>query len=188
VQRNDSVRELFPRASCLPESSGRALVADAREDSPVSDALLSIPEKRDAYLSPSRFSTYETQHYARPDLRRRRRKALVCEETEGREGITTPEVLRHFGVTNSSRRKRSRMSAWASLCASRSRATMVRNWSLVKSSIRRYSSKGTNRCVLRYRSSMRERLVGLACSFLPRSQAQRVHRSTLGGKNERPLR
>jgi hypothetical protein len=28
------------RASCLPESSGRALVADAREDSPVSDALL----------------------------------------------------------------------------------------------------------------------------------------------------
>jgi hypothetical protein len=45
------------RASCLPETSRRALVANAREDSPVSDALVAIPEKRDAYLSPSRFST-----------------------------------------------------------------------------------------------------------------------------------
>jgi hypothetical protein len=36
---------------------GVALVAEAREDSPVSDALLSIHEKRDACLSSSRFST-----------------------------------------------------------------------------------------------------------------------------------
>jgi len=38
------------RASCLPESSRRALVADAREDSPVSDALPPHPEKRDGHL------------------------------------------------------------------------------------------------------------------------------------------
>lgn len=53
-------------ASCLPETSRRAPVANAREDSPVSDALRSIPEKRDAFLSPSRFSTYETHLYAPP--------------------------------------------------------------------------------------------------------------------------
>ena len=38
MRRNDSVRASLPRASCLPESFRRALVADAREDSPVSDA------------------------------------------------------------------------------------------------------------------------------------------------------
>src|ERR1700687_1422105 len=43
----DSVRGFLSRASCLPESFRRALVADAREDSPVSDALLSAPGKRD---------------------------------------------------------------------------------------------------------------------------------------------
>jgi hypothetical protein len=53
----EELRErILVRASCLPEPSRRALVANAREDSPVSDALVAIPEKRDAYLSPSRFS------------------------------------------------------------------------------------------------------------------------------------
>jgi hypothetical protein len=131
-------------------------------------------------LSPSRFSTYEKQRYARPDGRRRGRKAVVCEGRKGEKGITMREVLDyHFGVATS-RRKRSRMSAWSSLCASRSQATMARNWSLVKSSIRRYSSKGTNRCLLRYRSSMRERLAGLAFSFLPTYQAQSVSCPTCG--------
>ena len=45
----------------ITESFRHALVDNAREDSPESDALLSIPEKRDAYLSPSRFSTYFRQ-------------------------------------------------------------------------------------------------------------------------------
>jgi hypothetical protein len=54
------------RASCLPETSRRAPVANAWGDSPVSDAPQSIPEKRDAFLSPSRFSTHETQYYAQP--------------------------------------------------------------------------------------------------------------------------
>jgi hypothetical protein len=39
VRLNDSMRGCLPRASCLPESFRRALVAAAREDSPVSDAL-----------------------------------------------------------------------------------------------------------------------------------------------------
>src|ERR1700722_6381220 len=54
------------RASCLPESFRRALVDDARGDSPVSDASLSASEKRDAFLSPSRFSTYKTHSTRRP--------------------------------------------------------------------------------------------------------------------------
>jgi hypothetical protein len=45
------VRVSIPRASCLPESFRRALVADAREDSPVSDARNST--KRDEH----RFAT-----------------------------------------------------------------------------------------------------------------------------------
>jgi hypothetical protein len=57
---------MLVRASCLPETSRRALVANAREDSPVSDALLAIPEKRDAFLSPSRFSNRSSMGTAAP--------------------------------------------------------------------------------------------------------------------------
>jgi hypothetical protein len=45
----------------------------------VPEALLSILEKRDAYLSPSRFPTHEVQHYVRAGEPPRERKAFVRE-------------------------------------------------------------------------------------------------------------
>jgi len=45
----ESTRPIRNRASGLPESSLRALVADAMENSPASDALPPHPWKRDGY-------------------------------------------------------------------------------------------------------------------------------------------
>jgi len=79
-------------ASCLPETSRRAPVANAREDSPVSDALRSIPEKRDAFLSPSRFSTYETYLYAPPGGR------VQSQESMRRKNLNPPERIQREKV------------------------------------------------------------------------------------------
>src|SRR5579863_8730823 len=60
--RDKITRErILARASCLPESSGRALVADAREDSPVSDAP--HPQKRDGQRVRRVSPTYDMQRH-----------------------------------------------------------------------------------------------------------------------------
>src|ERR1700732_3177819 len=73
------------------------------------------------------------------------------------------------------------MSAWSSLCASRSRATMARNRSLVKSSI---FLEGNESVSLRYHSSMRERLAGWRFRFCPRPRGKECTDRVLEGKRD----
>jgi hypothetical protein len=86
---------ILARASCLPESSGRALVADAREDSPVSDALLSIPEKRDAHFESVALFHPKRSTTVSPASRGARIKPLSSESGEATCNRSS-EVLRLF--------------------------------------------------------------------------------------------